>query len=144
MHGVPRGVEDAGRVLPREALGQLAKNRPKALVERCLPSAHSGFSTLGVSQRGQAARCMAQTNRVGRPRTGMNWKWRVSKRSQPDPRRPEGKRVDFQVADAALVAAEAAVAVDEAGQLVDAIQSVTQFHGKHLGARPSGRTVRSC
>ena len=128
MKGVPRGIEDAGRVLPREALGQLARNRPKAFVERCLPSAHGRFSTFGVAQCGQAPRCMAQTNRVGRPSTGTNWKWRVSKRSQPDPRRPEGKQVDFQVAVAALGAAQAAVATDEVGQLVDAIQYGARFH----------------
>ena len=143
MHGVPSGVEDAGRVLPGEAFGQLARNRPKAFVERCLPSAHGGFSTFGVSQRRQAARRMAQTNVVGRLSTATNWKWRVSKRLQPDPRRPEEKQVDIQVADAALVAAEAAVAVDEADQLVDAIQWGAQFHGKRLGGRPSRRTVRS-
>ena len=47
IHGVPRGVEDAGRVLLRQALGQLARNRPNAFVERCLPSAHRSFSTSG-------------------------------------------------------------------------------------------------
>ena len=98
-----------------------------------MPSAHGRFSTLvstlGVSQRRQAPRCMAQTNRVGRPSTGTNWKWRVSKRSQPDPRQPEEEQADFQVAVAALGAARAAVAINEGGQLVDAIQDGAQFHG---------------
>ena len=80
MHSVPRGVEDAGHVLLRQALGLLARNRPKAFVERCLPSAHGSFSTSGVPQRGQVVRRMAQTNGVGRPSTGTNWKWRVSMR----------------------------------------------------------------
>ena len=138
MHSVPRGVEEAGRVLPREALAQLAKNQPKALGEHCLPSAGGGFSTLGVSQCGQATRRMAQANGVCRPNTGTNWKWRVSKRSQPDSRQAEEKQVDFQVAVAALVAVQAAVAVDEASQLVDATQCGVQFQGERLRARRAG------
>ena len=45
MHSVPRGLEDAGRVLLREVLGQLARIRPEAFFGHCLASAHSRFST---------------------------------------------------------------------------------------------------
>ena len=84
---------------------------------------------------------MAQTNGVIRPSTSTNWKWRVSNRSWPGSRRPEAKQVDFQVAVAALVAAQAPVAVDEAGLLVDAIQDGAQFH-RGTSSGPAERADR--
>ena len=61
-------------------LDQLATNQPKAFGERRLPSAPGPLLDLGRAQREQSTRRMAQANRVGRPSTGTNWKWRVSKR----------------------------------------------------------------